>query len=258
MYLSLELKLRSLSLWSCSKRSESAGGHLSWFDTCLYSVESLASFAILCLSFVTPEIFPGATYWMKMRRKAVCDFYYGMARKTSQTAGNTQRAETVQRSHVDRLRSRPADVDLKISAGLFRREGSCLLQLNDAHTHTRRHTTNCARWITVQASLRGRLPRSENTTFPGRMSHWLRSKDTLSPPVSFLMSDSQCTGSTVPVTGSGEAGSGPQAAKTIIWLLLGVGSGPSAKNNKSLISVGSESRREQRGGGGVFISCCVA
>lgn len=42
--------------------------------------------------------------------------------------------------------------------------------------------------------------------------------------------------STVPVTGSGKVGSGPQAAKTIIWLLLGVRSRPSANNNNSLIS----------------------
>lgn len=73
------------------------------------------------------------------------------------------------------------------------------------------------------------------------------------------MSKSRCTGSTVPVTGSGESGSGPQAAKTIIWLLLGVGSGPSAKNNKSLISGGSESQREQRGGvkSVYLLLCCV-
>ena len=64
-------------------------------------------------------------------------------------------------------------------------------------------------------------------------------------------------GSTVPVTGSGEVGSGPQAAKTIIWLLLGVRSRPSANNNNSLINRGSESNGEQRGGVKVFISCCV-
>ncbi|MEQ2225520.1 hypothetical protein ILYODFUR_018318 [Ilyodon furcidens] len=41
--------------------------------------------------------------------------------------------------------------------------------------------------------------------------------------------------SRVSVTGSGEAGSGPQAAKTIMWLLLGVRSRPSANDNNSLI-----------------------
>lgn len=72
------------------------------------------------------------------------------------------------------------------------------------------------------------------------------------------MSNSRWKASTVPVTGSGEVGSGPQAAKTIIWLLLGVRSRPSANNNNPLINQGSESKRAVRGSKNVYLLlCCV-
>ena len=67
--------------------------------------------------------------------------------------------------------------------------------------------------------------------------------------------------STDPVTGSGEVGSGPRAAKTIIWLLLGVRSGLAANNNNSLIDRERERERERAGGsggGGVKCSALVS